>query len=126
MDDLTHARLNAGLSVSDACAVLGRSLRTWQHWKQHGAPMWALRVLALYGGDLSPLGWSGWTLKPNRLFAPDLHYGWTREQLYAEWWSRQRLALFERRQRDTREPDPASRPSRYAVATRALTQDQNR
>lgn len=100
MNELTTARLRAGLSVSEACEILGRSPRTWRHWKRHGAPAWALDVLALYSGDLSPLGWHGWKIRGDTLYAPDLRYGWTAQQLYAEWWHRQLLSHHQRRQRE--------------------------
>lgn len=100
MNELTVARLQAGLSVSEACEILGRSPHTWERWKKHGAPSWALRVLAIYSGDLTPLGWDGWRLTGDRLYAPDLTYGWERGHLYSEWWNRQRLAVLDRKMKD--------------------------
>lgn len=100
MNKLSLAQLHAGLSDSDTCEILGRSLRTLQHWRQHGAPAWALRVLAIYAGDLTPLGWDGWILRRDRLYAPDLKYGWERGHLYSEWWNRQRLAFLDRQIRE--------------------------
>lgn len=118
MNELTLARLHAGLSVSEACALLGRSVRTWRHWKRHGAPDWALRVLAIYAGDLSLLGWHGWRIQGGVLYAPDLRYGWTPEQLYAEWWNRQRLNALDRKAREEPRNIKGSTPSLFPRAGR--------
>lgn len=62
-----------------------RSPWTWRHWKRQGSSAWALNVLAQYGSGLSPLDWHAWKIQGATLYAPDLRYGWRREQFYAEW-----------------------------------------
>jgi hypothetical protein len=97
---LIEARLDAGLSAFEAAAWLGRSLCTWRRWEREGAPDWVLPILHLRAGHLDLLGWPGWRLFRDRLYAPDLAYGWERGHLYSEWWNRQRLSALERRSRD--------------------------
>lgn len=46
-DDIKRARIVAGHTQREAAAVLGVSLRTWQHWEKATAPM-RVEQLRLY------------------------------------------------------------------------------
>ena len=96
MEELNEARRDAGLSVGDACAWLGRSERTWRRWERHGAPRWAIEALRLRAGFLDALGWPGWRLVQGELYAPELRHGFRPGDIYRAWWDRQRLELQEK------------------------------
>jgi hypothetical protein len=91
MEALNQARRDAGLSVSEAAAYLGRSQRTWRRWRASGAPRWAIEALRLRAGILDALGWKGWKIHRGEIYAPDLAGGFAPADLYRAWWDRQLL-----------------------------------
>lgn len=99
MSELNEARRDAGLSVVEAAAYLGRSQRTWRRWQASGAPRWAIEALRLRAGYLDALGWHGWKIHKGEIYAPDLAVSFRRGDLYRAWWDRQRLRHLEKQKR---------------------------
>lgn len=79
LNDPETLRILAGLSVAEVCAFLGRSERTWRHWRRVGAPSWAIGVLRLRAGVLDAYGkqWRGWRMVGGELYADDLRRPFT-------------------------------------------------
>lgn len=76
-DDITHARVLAGLTVDQSITLCGVSRRTWYRWTSSQAPTWALRVLLSYRGTLDRLGWKDWEIRGGRLYCNQLaHCYW--------------------------------------------------
>ena len=66
----------AGLSLEQAAALCGVSVRTIRRWEQQGAaPVWFARLLALYSGEVGALpgadGWQGWRVVRGLLVSPE-------------------------------------------------------
>ena len=106
MQDLTFARLDAGLSVSEAAKLCGRSINTWRRWEREGAPEWVYRILEMRAGYLDLFGWHGWRIVGGKLYDVQLRYGWTPEYIRAAWWNWQRLAFIDAERRSLSRATP--------------------
>ncbi len=72
--DFRDLRRMAGLSRRQAADLLKVTARTIQNWETGGAriPWLAYRMLRILGGYALPgKAWEGWTIKDDRLFAPN-------------------------------------------------------
>ena len=66
----------AGLTLQQAAAICGVSVRTIRRWEKAGAcPVWFSALLTAYAGDLGGLrggeDWRGWRLVRGRLVSPE-------------------------------------------------------
>src|SRR5690606_19114837 len=77
---IDQARQEAGFFISETINKLGICRSTWYEWqKQKAAPEWAWKLLKMYSGDLSYLGWKHWEIKEKVLYNRQLsqkYYNW--------------------------------------------------
>src|SRR5690625_2314852 len=96
--DLALARLRAGLSVSEAAEMFGRTVRTWRRWENEATPDWVLPMLRLAGGDLGWFDWHGWRIgRDGRLYSDQIKYWWDQGSLFASFWDKQRIRAYQLR-----------------------------
>lgn len=123
MHEADRYRVEAGLSVDQACHLVGRARRTWTYWRQHGFPAWVVRFLRLRAGYLDELGWEGWQIRAGVLYTNELgRYSWTPEQLFAEWWHRQLVSYYQRHDRETRSEQASGSAERASLPPPASVQ----
>src|SRR5690606_24923169 len=71
---INETRHEAGFFVSDICAQVGISERSWYRWQRQGqGPKWLYEWLRLRSGDLSLLGWERWRLYKGVITHSDLN-----------------------------------------------------
>lgn len=87
-DNFEEARLHAGFLLGDVLSRLGISRRSYYRWKRNGrVPGWALDLLKLHAGDLSPIGLTRWRLNRDVLYHTDLdprYHSWPIHELLAD------------------------------------------
>ncbi|WP_090539975.1 hypothetical protein [Halopseudomonas formosensis] len=91
MMSIDEARLKAGFFVGECLELFGISERTWYRWCQHGAPIWAYRLLHLRAGHLDQLGWKHWQIREGILYFDGFKshgYQWEPGELLAYHWTR--------------------------------------
>lgn len=96
-EELTRLRLDAGLSVKQLLALVGRGPATWMRWRKSGAPAWVGVLLRMKAGYLDHLGWSGWRIHKGRLLYSGWPYVFLQNDLIAWWYDRQLLRYHQSR-----------------------------
>ncbi|MEB3736242.1 hypothetical protein ULF88_24115 [Halopseudomonas pachastrellae] len=94
MMSIEEARLKAGFFVGECLDLFGISERTWYRWCQHGAPIWAYRLLHLRAGHLDQFGWKHWQIRSGILYFDGFTshgYEWEPGELLAYHWTRHNL-----------------------------------
>lgn len=91
--ELDELRQDCHLSPHEAAALCCVSHRTWQRWRQKGAPQWVGVVLRLRAGYLDDLGWKGWRIVKGRLVTNEWPYETLPGDIFAAWWQTQELVL---------------------------------
>jgi DNA-binding XRE family transcriptional regulator len=75
-EDFRDARKQAALTRDDAAEALNVTTRTIQNWETGGAriPWMAMRMLRILRGYALPgHHWEGWTVRGDKLYAPNGH-----------------------------------------------------
>jgi hypothetical protein len=88
-----------GITTSEAAKVCDIHIKTARRYqKENSWPLRLRRLVLLHGGMLSQEGWEGWQIHAadNKLYCPDLKYGFTPSDVKSLHYLKQRCEHLER------------------------------